>query len=185
MSGTELKVKFLLSKGLDPNATSAVWGTPLLCAIRFGFEEVIQILLDAGEDPTMRASCQKFEDQSPIELAKRGIKLRSYRGMKAEYQRVLKLLKNAQFGHATATAALPAKSTTQNATKPPTKKRHATKKRAATALPEKPSTQNVTEPPTKKRKTNKLHPTAKNTSTRDVSTDNISCRRRSRTKLVS
>lgn len=71
---------------------SAVWGTPLLCEIRFGFEEVIQILHDAGADPTMRASCQKFEDQSPIELAKRGIKLRGYHGMKAEYQRILKLL---------------------------------------------------------------------------------------------
>lgn len=38
-SNTAFKTRFLLAKGLDPNTTSAEWGTPLHCAVRFAKEE--------------------------------------------------------------------------------------------------------------------------------------------------
>ena len=58
-SNTVFKTRFLLAKGLDPNTTSAEWGTPLHCAVRFAMEEVVQILLDAAADPTARVACKR------------------------------------------------------------------------------------------------------------------------------
>ncbi|KAF7184439.1 hypothetical protein CNMCM7691_005259 [Aspergillus felis] len=63
-SNTAFKTRFLLAKGLDPNTTSADWGTPLHCAVRFAMEDVVQILLDAGADPAARPGCKQFRDQS-------------------------------------------------------------------------------------------------------------------------
>ena len=68
-SNTAFKTRFLLAKGLDPNTTSAEWGTPLHCAVRFAMEEVVQILLDAAADPTARVACKQYGDRSPAELA--------------------------------------------------------------------------------------------------------------------
>lgn len=49
----ELKTRFLLDRGADPNVTSHRWGTPLHLATRLGKVEVVKILMEAGADPTV------------------------------------------------------------------------------------------------------------------------------------
>ena len=68
-ANTAFKTRFLLAKGLDPNTTSAEWSTPSHCAVHFAEKEAVQILLDAGADPTARAECKKSRNKDPAELA--------------------------------------------------------------------------------------------------------------------
>ncbi|KAE8150608.1 hypothetical protein BDV25DRAFT_139694 [Aspergillus avenaceus] len=100
-TNSEMKTRFLLSKGLDPNATtSAEWGTPLHVAVLFEHEETIEALLAAGADPTARSECVRFGDRSPTELAEWRLQRRSESsGIKDTCQRILKLLTDVQVGH--------------------------------------------------------------------------------------
>ncbi|GFF56485.1 26S proteasome non-ATPase regulatory subunit 10 [Aspergillus lentulus] len=152
-SNTAFKTRFLLAKGLDPNTTSANWGTPLHCAVRFAMEDVVQILLDAGADPTARPGCKQFRDRSPAEVAELHIQVK-HPSMQAKYQSILKLLVDAE---------------------------HATN--AVQANTEKPSAENATEPTAKRQKTNSKYTAVKNTPMGVISQDSISSRTRSRTKL--
>ncbi|KAJ5121067.1 uncharacterized protein N7515_009028 [Penicillium bovifimosum] len=56
----ELKTRFLLDKGVDPNATSDEWGTPLHLAARLGNVEIVKMLLEAGADPTVLSVGKKI-----------------------------------------------------------------------------------------------------------------------------
>ncbi|PYH76187.1 hypothetical protein BO82DRAFT_322425 [Aspergillus uvarum CBS 121591] len=115
-TNSAIKTRFLLSKGLDPNATtSAEWGTPLHAAVLFEHEEPIEALLAAGADPMARSECAKFGDRSPTELAESRLRRCSESsGMKDTCQRILKLFTDAQVGHTT------------SATKRKIKKQHTT-----------------------------------------------------------
>ncbi|RAH50968.1 ankyrin repeat domain-containing protein [Aspergillus brunneoviolaceus CBS 621.78] len=99
-TNSAIKTRFLLSKGLDPNATtSAEWGTPLHAAVLFEHEEAIEALLAAGADPMARPECARFGDRSPTELAEARFQRGSESsGMKDTYQRILTLLTDAQDG---------------------------------------------------------------------------------------
>ncbi|GIC93245.1 uncharacterized protein Aud_009727 [Aspergillus udagawae] len=138
---TAFKTRFLLSKGLDLNTTSADWGTPLHCAVRFAMEDVVQILLDAGADPTARPGCKQFRDQSPAEVAELLIQANDP-SMQAKYQSILKLLVAAEVSHTNSTTAL---------SKKLTKHKHPTS--SVQANTEKPSAVNATEPTAKRQKT--------------------------------
>ncbi|RAK76513.1 ankyrin repeat domain-containing protein [Aspergillus fijiensis CBS 313.89] len=94
------KTRFLLSRGLNPNATtSAEWGTPLHAAVLFGLETATEVLLAAGADPTARVECARLGDRSPAELAEARFQRGSESsGMKDTYQRILTLLTDAQGG---------------------------------------------------------------------------------------
>lgn len=96
-ANTAFKTRFLLAKGLDPNTTSAEWGTPLHCAVHFAEEEVVQILLDAGADPTARAECKQFGERDPAELAELQHDVRQP-CMQGSYKSILQLLVDAQAG---------------------------------------------------------------------------------------
>ncbi|RAL15199.1 ankyrin repeat domain-containing protein [Aspergillus homomorphus CBS 101889] len=84
------KTRFLLSKGLDPNTTSAEWGTPLHRAAYLAKEEVVKLLLEAGADSTARANCRQFKNQSLSEVA--GERLQRDPDLQAPLQTILKLL---------------------------------------------------------------------------------------------
>ncbi|GKZ82885.1 hypothetical protein AnigIFM56816_007710 [Aspergillus niger] len=95
---TELKARFLLSRGIDPTtATSEKWGTPLHVAARFADGEVIQLLLDAGADPTARSNGTAFRGRTPAEVAEWKMRASSeHSGMKPVYQSTIELLKSAE-----------------------------------------------------------------------------------------
>ncbi|KAF5865110.1 hypothetical protein ETB97_005351 [Aspergillus alliaceus] len=65
----ELKTRFLLNKGLDPNVTSDEWGTPLHCAICCARPNVVKLLLDAGADLTIVSGGRKTYGKSPMQVA--------------------------------------------------------------------------------------------------------------------
>jgi len=68
----ELRTKFLLAKGLDPNSISAEWGTPLHLAVYSAKPIVVKLLLDAGADPTVRAAATtKYPGQTPAQVAEK------------------------------------------------------------------------------------------------------------------
>ena len=134
------KTRFLLAKGLDPNTTSADWGTPLHCAVRFAMEDVVHILLDAGADPTARPGCKQFRDRSPAEVAELLIQVKDP-SSQVKYQSILKLLVAAKVSHTKSTAAL-----SNNLTK----HKHATN--SVQANIEKPSAGDTTEPIAKRQK---------------------------------
>lgn len=88
------KTRLLLSKGLDPNTTSAEWGTPLHRAVYLAKEEVVKLLLEAGADPTARANCRQFKNQSPSEVAERRLQRDPH--LQAPLQTILELLQSYQ-----------------------------------------------------------------------------------------
>lgn len=96
-ANTAFKTRFLLAKGLDPNTTSAEWGTPLLCAVHFAQGEVVQILLDAGADPTARAECRQYRNKDPAELAELQHDFK-HPCMQGLYKSILQLLVDARAG---------------------------------------------------------------------------------------
>ena len=66
----ELKTAFFLSKGIAPTITSAKWGMPLHQAVRSGKPGCVKLLLDAGADPTAKATGKGFgKDKTPLEVA--------------------------------------------------------------------------------------------------------------------
>ncbi|KNG88400.1 hypothetical protein ANOM_004298 [Aspergillus nomiae NRRL 13137] len=99
------KLDSLLAKGLDPNTTSADWGTPLHCAVCLAMENLVQILLDAGADPTAQLGCKQFRDRSPAEVAELLIRVKDP-SSQAKYQSILKLLVAAEISHTNSTTAL-------------------------------------------------------------------------------
>ncbi|KAF9893108.1 hypothetical protein FE257_012519 [Aspergillus nanangensis] len=164
ISNTVIKTKFLLNKSLDPNTICANWGTPLLCAVRFGMEDIVEILLDAGADPTARPECKQFRGQSPSELAETRIRCQSSI-MEVHYRSILKLLTDAEARRNTSTSA---KDGSQ------LKQQNMDVKH-----------ESGTEPTAKKQKFNTKHTTVNNTSNGGFHEGNISSRTRSRTKIVS
>ncbi|PYI01180.1 ankyrin [Aspergillus sclerotiicarbonarius CBS 121057] len=195
-SNTEFKVRFLLAKGLDPNTTSEQWGTPLHCAIRFYMTGVVQILLDAGADPTARADCKGLRNKSPADLAESKIQQFSEKpSIQATFYSILRLLADAQAGHGinssgetqpintTAPTTALSKPTDESQLEQSNDAKHALN--SVQANTENPTTENATEPTAKKQKTKKQHTTVKNTPEREISKDSISTRTRSRTKVVS
>ena len=66
----EIKTAFLLSKGISPNTISAEWGMPLHHAVRSGKKGCVKLLLDAGADPTARATGKEIgKNKTPLEVA--------------------------------------------------------------------------------------------------------------------
>ncbi|KAF7159490.1 hypothetical protein CNMCM5623_004828 [Aspergillus felis] len=65
----ELMARFLLAKGLDPNTTSAEWGTPLHRAVHSCKPNLVKLLLEAGADPTARPACTQFRGKTPLQVA--------------------------------------------------------------------------------------------------------------------
>jgi ankyrin repeat protein len=66
----ELRTKFLLDKGLDPNYISAEYGTPLHQAVESARGAVVKLLLDTGADPTIRApATARYPGLTPAEIA--------------------------------------------------------------------------------------------------------------------
>lgn len=51
----ERMTRWLIDKGVDPNATSSYWGTPLHIAVRSGNPNLVRMLLEAGADPAAHA----------------------------------------------------------------------------------------------------------------------------------
>ncbi|KAF9883747.1 hypothetical protein FE257_003001 [Aspergillus nanangensis] len=165
LSNTVIKTKFLLNKGLDPNTICANWGTPLLCAVRFGMEDIVQILLDAGADPTARPECKQFRGDSPSELAESQIHAKDDPCMEAHYRSIIKRLADAKGRRNTSTKTENRSQLEQRSMD--VKHRYATK------------------PTAKKQKFNTKHTTVNNTSKRGVHEGSISSRTRSRTKIIS
>lgn len=67
----ELKTRFLLGKGLDPNVTNGEWGTPLHLAVHASKPNIVRLLLDAGADPTAISVGRKNYGESPAREAER------------------------------------------------------------------------------------------------------------------
>lgn len=67
----DLKTKFLLDRGLDPNITSPEWGTPLHRAIYATQTKAVKVLLDAGADPTAISVGRRHHGKSPAQVAER------------------------------------------------------------------------------------------------------------------
>lgn len=67
----ELKTRFLLGKGLDPNVTNAEWGTPLHLAVHASKPNIVRLLLDAGADPSAISVGRKNYGESPAREAER------------------------------------------------------------------------------------------------------------------
>ncbi|KAI9368046.1 ankyrin repeat-containing domain protein [Aspergillus egyptiacus] len=67
----ELKTRFLLDKGLDPNVTADDWGTPLHFAAYAGKLNIAKLLLDAGADPTAVSGGRKTAGKTPAQAAER------------------------------------------------------------------------------------------------------------------
>ncbi|GFF29350.1 ankyrin repeat and KH domain-containing protein mask [Aspergillus udagawae] len=65
----ELMARFLLAKGLDPNTTSAEWGTPLHRAVYSYKPNLVKLLLEAGADPTARSAGTQFRGKTPLQAA--------------------------------------------------------------------------------------------------------------------
>ncbi|ESZ90868.1 hypothetical protein SBOR_8737 [Sclerotinia borealis F-4128] len=64
----ELKTKFLLAEGLDPNMTNAEWGTPLHLAVYAAKPNIVKLLLEAGTDPTTGVAGRRFPGKSPLQM---------------------------------------------------------------------------------------------------------------------
>lgn len=64
-----LLTSWLLRKGLDPNAESAEWGTPLHLAVRSGKRDTIRALLDAGANPTAFSTSRRIKNKTPLQVA--------------------------------------------------------------------------------------------------------------------
>ncbi|KAB8226904.1 uncharacterized protein BDW43DRAFT_295402, partial [Aspergillus alliaceus] len=62
--------RFLLDKGLDPNATSVKWGNPLHRAIHYTKSNIVKLLLDAGVGPTGQSAHPQYRGGSPLQIAK-------------------------------------------------------------------------------------------------------------------
>ncbi|KAK1141815.1 hypothetical protein N8T08_008480 [Aspergillus melleus] len=183
-SNTAFKTKFLLSRGLDPNVTSAEWGTPLHCAVHFAMEDVIQILLDAGADPTMRVECSQFPNETPAEVAE--FMRQSDPDDEDEFRRVLSLLADAQAGQNTSETTLseqPTDGSQLEQTNMNAKRVHGLN--PVQAHTEKRSIQDATEPTERNIKAKKQHTASKSSLQNVFSQDNISSRTRSRTNVVS
>lgn len=67
----ELLTRFLLGKGLDPNVTSEVWGSPLHRAVYAAKPNIVKLLLGAGADPTAISAGRKTYGESPAQVAER------------------------------------------------------------------------------------------------------------------
>ncbi|KAL4907228.1 ankyrin repeat-containing domain protein [Aspergillus multicolor] len=68
---SEAMTRFLLNRGLDPNAASDnEWGTPLHCAAANGKVNLVRMLLEAGADPTViPSSSRKVGRTTPAQAA--------------------------------------------------------------------------------------------------------------------
>ncbi|PYI20822.1 ankyrin [Aspergillus violaceofuscus CBS 115571] len=56
----EFMTRLLLEKGLDPDAPSIDWGTPLHLAIYSGKPNIVKLSLDAGADPTGKTAHPEY-----------------------------------------------------------------------------------------------------------------------------
>lgn len=65
----DIKTRFLLDKGLDPNVTSAEWGSPLHRAVYHAKPKIVKLLLDAGADPIAISTGTKTYNQTPAQVA--------------------------------------------------------------------------------------------------------------------
>ncbi|GKZ25571.1 hypothetical protein AbraIFM66951_001343 [Aspergillus brasiliensis] len=91
----EFKTRLLLNRGLDPNTTSAEWGTPLHRAVYLGKEGIVRALLDAGADATVRSNCRQFCDESPAEIAESRIqRYPNSPDLRASLETILKMLQS-------------------------------------------------------------------------------------------
>ncbi|KAH8431509.1 ankyrin repeat domain-containing protein [Aspergillus melleus] len=183
LSNTAFKTRFLLSRGLNPNVTSAEWGTPLHCAVHFAMQDVIQVLLDAGADPTMRVECRQFPNETPAEVAE--FMRQSDPDDEEEFRRVLNLLPDAPVDQNTSQTTLseqPTDGSQLEQTKMNAKRVHGSN--PVQAHTEKRSIQDATEPTERNIRTKKQHTASKSSPKNVFSQDNISSRTRSRTNVV-
>lgn len=139
-------------------------------------EDVIQILLDAGADPTARTGSKLLGDRSPIELA-------VSKQHKTLYQRIIISLKDAQGRRNPLTVGVPEKPT--NNTNPELNmdiehEQAAGSNQIHTKIA---STKTTRDRAPKKRKTTTQKTAAKNTPS-SVLMDSISSRTRSRTRII-
>jgi ankyrin repeat protein len=65
----ERMTKFLLDHGVNPNTTSAEWGTPLHLAVSAKKPNIIKLLLDAGADRSMQSTGTRYTGQTPLQIA--------------------------------------------------------------------------------------------------------------------
>ncbi|RAH78952.1 ankyrin [Aspergillus japonicus CBS 114.51] len=65
----EFMTRLLLEKGLDPDAPSIDWGTPLHLAIYSGKPNIVKLSLDAGADPTGKTAHPEYSARSPLQIA--------------------------------------------------------------------------------------------------------------------
>jgi len=64
--GTVQVMSCLIDRGVDVNAPSPQWRTPLLYAVRLRDKERVRLLLDKGADRTIK----NVDGQTPAEIAK-------------------------------------------------------------------------------------------------------------------
>jgi ankyrin repeat protein len=66
---SELMTRFVLEKGVDVNTPHGKWGTPLHFAICQRREAKVKLLLDAGANPSTKATGSNYTGMTPAELA--------------------------------------------------------------------------------------------------------------------
>ncbi|KAL5041298.1 hypothetical protein BDW71DRAFT_212278 [Aspergillus fruticulosus] len=65
----ELRTRFLIDKGVDPNVASDEWRTSLRRAVSGSKLDLVKLLLDVGADPTALSCGRKTRGKSPAQVA--------------------------------------------------------------------------------------------------------------------
>ncbi|WP_196221002.1 ankyrin repeat domain-containing protein [Sansalvadorimonas verongulae] len=100
-NGHDKVVKTIVStQGVSVNHTRCTGSTALFIACQEGYPDIVDMLLGAGADPTIKWHCWKFCTKSPLTIAQhqRGL-LPCFGSKRLEYDRIITSLKAAKKKH--------------------------------------------------------------------------------------